>query len=88
MLVESLATGTPVFGANDGGVPEIIDRPEVGRLFDGDTPAAVARALLETLELAADPATAGHCRARAEAFSTMSGARAYEALYRELLAAA
>lgn len=88
VLVESLASGTPVFGARDGGVPEIIDRPEVGRLFDGDEPADVARALMEALELAEDPATAAHCRARAEVFSTMSGARAYEALYRELLAAA
>ena len=34
VLVESLACGTPVFGARDGGVPEIVDRPEVGRLFD------------------------------------------------------
>jgi glycosyltransferase involved in cell wall biosynthesis len=87
VLVESLACGTPVFGMRDGGVPEIVDRPEVGRLFDGDDERDVARAVLEALELAEDPGTAAACRARAEAFGTMAGARAYAALYRELLGA-
>jgi glycosyltransferase involved in cell wall biosynthesis len=87
VFVESLATGTPVFGSNDGGVPEIVDTPEVGRLFDGDAPEDVAAALLGALELAEDPKTAARCRARAEHFTTMRGARAYEALYADLLAA-
>ena len=86
VLVESLACGTPVFGADDGGVPEIVDRPEVGRLFEGDDEHDVARAILETLELAEDPGTAAACRASAERFDTMSGARAYLELYEELLA--
>jgi phosphatidylinositol alpha-mannosyltransferase len=86
VLLESLACGTPVVGARDGGIPEIVDRPEVGRLFDGDDPQVVADTLLASLELSQDPSTAAACRARAEAFSTMAGARAYEALYRELLA--
>jgi glycosyltransferase involved in cell wall biosynthesis len=86
VLVESLACGTPVFGMDDGGVPEIVDRPEVGRLFSGDAPADVARAILEALELARDPATAGACRARAEAFSTLATARGYEAVYTRLTA--
>jgi phosphatidyl-myo-inositol alpha-mannosyltransferase len=86
VLVESLACGTPVVGTRDGGIPEVVDRPEVGRLFDGDDPQVVASQLLETLELSQDPATAGACRTRAEAFSTLAGARDYEALYRELLA--
>jgi glycosyltransferase involved in cell wall biosynthesis len=85
VVVESLACGTPVVATRDGGIPEIIDRPEIGRLFDGDDPAAVASQLLDALELSQDPATAGACRKRAEAFSTMTGARAYEALYEELL---
>jgi len=86
VLVESMACGTPVFGAREGGIPEIVDRPEVGRLFDGDDEREVARTVLETLELAEDPGTAAACRARAEAFDTLSGARAYSDLYRQLIA--
>lgn len=85
VFVESLACGTPVFGADDGGVPEIVDSPDIGRLFTGDRPQDVAAALLGALELAEDPATAAKCRARAEDFTTMRGARQYEALYAELL---
>lgn len=87
VLVESLACGTPVFGRRDGGVTEIVDRPEVGTLFDEDTPEAVAAAMLGALELAEAPATGAACRARAEAFDTMSGARAYAEIYERLLAA-
>jgi glycosyltransferase involved in cell wall biosynthesis len=86
VVVESLACGTPVVATRDGGIPEILDRPEVGRLFEGDDPRVVADKLLEGLELSQDPATAGACRARSEDFSTLAGARAYEALYRDLLA--
>jgi len=85
VLVESLACGTPVVAARDGGVPEIVDRPEVGRLFHGDDESAVARALLEGLELAQSPSTAGSCRERATAFSTENTTTRYEELYRELL---
>lgn len=86
VLVEALACGTPVVGARDGGIPEIIDRPEIGRLFDGAEPGAVAKALLEGLELAQDRSTAAACRRRAEDFTTLAGARAYAELYAELLA--
>jgi glycosyltransferase involved in cell wall biosynthesis len=85
VLAESLACGTPVVGSNDGGIPEIVDRPGIGRLFDGDDPAVLARALLEVLELAGDPATAGACRIRAGDFSTDRCTASYLALYRELL---
>ncbi len=86
VLVESMACGTPVFGMRDGGPAEIIDRPEVGTLFGEATPEAVAGAMLGALELARDPATAAACRARAEDFSTMAGARRFEALYERLSA--
>lgn len=85
VLAEALACGTPVVGSDDGGIPEVVDRPEIGRLFGGDDPAALASALLETLDLARDPATAGACRARAEELSAQRAVDAYEALYRELL---
>lgn len=85
VLVEALACGTPAVGAAEGGVPEIIDSEAVGRLFTGDDPAALARALLEALELAEDPATAGACRRRAEDFGTDRVTAAHLALYRELV---
>jgi glycosyltransferase involved in cell wall biosynthesis len=87
VLVEALACGTPAVGTRDGGIPEIVDRPEVGRLFEGDDEPGLAQALLEALELAEDPATAHHCRERAERFSTERCAADHVALYRELLAA-
>jgi len=85
VLVESLACGTPVLGRARGGIPDIIDRDTVGALFEGDEE-ALARALLSTLDLHADPGTARACRERAADFSTVSCVRAYESLYRELLA--
>src|SRR4051794_18164853 len=86
VLIEGLATGTPVVGSAGGAFPEIIDRPEVGRMFEGEKPEALAQALLETFELAADPATRNACRARAEDFSQQKTVKGYEALYEELLA--
>ena len=86
VLAEALACGTPVVGAAREGIPEVLGGDErVGRLFDGDEPAALARALLEAIELARDPATSAACRARGEAFSADRCAAAHEALYRELL---
>lgn len=85
VLAEALACGTPVVGYADGGIPEIIDRPEVGRLFDALEPAPLARALLEAIELAREDATVGRCRARAERFSIDRCVESYLSLYRELL---
>jgi glycosyltransferase involved in cell wall biosynthesis len=85
VLVESLACGTPVVAARDGAVPEIVDRPEVGRLFEGGAD-SLAQALLEGLDLAGDSSTAGACRTRAEDFPAARCAAEHVALYRELLA--
>jgi glycosyltransferase involved in cell wall biosynthesis len=84
VLIESLACGTPVVGTRDGAIPEIIDRPEVGQLFDGDE-RNLARALAETLELREDPNAAEACRSRASDFSIERSAAAHEGLFRELL---
>ena len=85
VLAEALACGTPVVGSDLGAIPEVVDRDAIGRLFSGDDPAALARALLEALELAADPSTREACRARAADFSRQKMGAAYESLYRELL---
>lgn len=86
VLAEAMACGTPCVGTALGGIPEVIDRPEVGRLFDALEPEPLSRALLEALELAEDPATVRACRARAEELSVDRMVGAYEDLYRELLA--
>jgi glycosyltransferase involved in cell wall biosynthesis len=84
VLAESLACGTPVVGTNADALPEVIDRPEIGRLFDGGE-AELAEALLDAIELAQDPGTAAACRQRAEDFSRERCVDAYAALYGELL---
>ncbi len=85
VLAEALACGTPVVGSNLHGIPEVLGGDtSIGRLFDGDEPAALATALLEALELARDPATAARCRARAETFSLDRCVASHDALYREL----
>ncbi|MEA2441395.1 MAG: D-inositol-3-phosphate glycosyltransferase, partial [Thermoleophilaceae bacterium] len=84
VLVESLACGAPAVGMNDGGVPEIIDDNGIGRLFDGSQE-DLTRALLEALDLAADPGTADRCRARAAEFTTARTAEDSLRLYEELL---
>jgi glycosyltransferase involved in cell wall biosynthesis len=84
VLVEALACGTPVVGYAGGGIPEIVDRDDTGRLFDRLEPDALAGAITQTLETAPDPATAGRCREHAERFSSDRCTERYLALYREL----
>lgn len=85
VLAESLACGTPVAASDQGAIPEVVDRPEIGRLFAEPEPQHVARTLLETLELSEDPATGAACRARAEDFSTQRATAAYLELYGSVL---
>lgn len=85
VLVEALACGTPVVGHAHAAIPEVIDRPDIGRLFARLDAGELARVLLETFELALDSGTATRCRIRAEDFSSDRCAERYLALYRELL---
>jgi phosphatidylinositol alpha-mannosyltransferase len=85
VLAEAMACGTPVVATNTGGMREVANDPSVGRLFDGDEPQALAQALLEALDLAADPSTPKACRARAEEFSRARCANRYLDLYASLL---
>ena len=84
VLAEGLACGTPGVGSDAGGIPEVIDRPGTGRLFDGGEE-QLARALLETMELAGDARTRDVCRERALEFSTERCTQAYERLYNSLI---
>jgi phosphatidylinositol alpha-mannosyltransferase len=94
VVLESMATGTPVVGARDGALPELIPNDSVGRLFDpGPTVEAaasnvdgLARALLDALDLARDPRTAQRCRAHADRYSWSEVGPRFEALYREVIA--
>jgi glycosyltransferase involved in cell wall biosynthesis len=86
VLAEGLACGTPGVASHTGGMPEVIDRPEVGRLFSGGSPEDLARALIEALELAEDPGTARACVDRARVFSLDRCVESHLQLYRELLA--
>jgi glycosyltransferase involved in cell wall biosynthesis len=77
VILESMATGTPVVATRDGAIPEIITDTRVGRLFDPGPDGTVeptnlcglVRALNDGLEISRNPETAVHCRAHAEQFS-------------------
>lgn len=87
VLVESLACGTPVVASNSHALPEVVDRPQIGRVFSGADAGALSQALLEALDLSSDPATAAACRQRAEDFGAERTTAAYESLFRELVGA-
>lgn len=84
VLAEAMACGTPAVGYDDGAIPEVIDRPEVGVLFDRLEPAVLAAALLDAMELGGHPQTAPACRARAQELSTDRCTERYLDLYREI----
>lgn len=92
VLIESLASGTPVVGTTGGGPAEIIT-PEVGTLVElnsyedmlSDAKAReLADAILQSIELGKDPGTPQRCRERARRWDVeVIGAQA-EALYQEV----
>jgi glycosyltransferase involved in cell wall biosynthesis len=86
VLLEAMACGTPGVGSDREAIPEVIDRPEVGRLFAGDEARSLAVALLDAIELARAPETAAACRARAAELSWERTTSAYLDLYRDVLA--
>jgi glycosyltransferase involved in cell wall biosynthesis len=70
VLLESLASGTPVVASQSGFPPEVLaGAPDAGRLFEPGDSAGLIRAMGEALTLAGDARTAAACRERAEDFS-------------------
>ncbi|MGI8413542.1 MAG: glycosyltransferase family 4 protein [Solirubrobacteraceae bacterium] len=84
VLAEAMACGTPIVAYDHSALPELIDRPGVGLLFDRLEAGALARVLLEAMELSTRPETARRCRKRAEELSTDRCTESYLALYEEL----
>jgi glycogen(starch) synthase len=81
VLTESLAAGTPVVADRSGAGPEIVTDDRIGRLFDSDDAADLARAMQEALELGSRPETAERCRARAADYDWSGIVAGYEAVY-------
>jgi phosphatidylinositol alpha-mannosyltransferase len=83
VLVESLASGTPVVCATTAsGAGEVVSSPAVGRIVPFGDAEALARALEETILLARDPATPARCREHARRFGWEEAVGpAHEALY-------
>lgn len=90
VLVESLASGTPVVCSHtSGGMAEIADRPEVGRTVPYDDAGALSRAVLETIALARDTATPARCAEHARRWDWVESiGPTHEHLYSELAASA
>jgi phosphatidyl-myo-inositol alpha-mannosyltransferase len=82
VLVESLATGTPVVGCTGSGMTDIVSSSDVGRLVPYHDAAALAVALAETIDVAGQPSTPTACRAAAARFDWDSVVGpAHEAVY-------
>lgn len=88
VLVESLASGTPVVGSAGEGMADIVD-DRVGRLSPYRDADALARALIEAVDLAADERTPALCVERAALWDWADsiGPR-HEEIYLRLLAGA
>jgi glycosyltransferase involved in cell wall biosynthesis len=72
VMIESLASGTPVVVADDGAPREVVE-PGIGAISRLRDPVSLADALANTLALARDPATASRCRTRSAAFDWDTG---------------
>jgi len=82
VLVEALSSGTPVVCSDDGGMPDIVTSPDIGRLTRFGDVAALAQALLEVIELAAQPETPARCAEHAKRWDwAESAGPAHERLY-------
>ena len=74
VILEAFASGLPVVAGRVGGIPEIVTRPELGKLVDSREPAAWAKALAGALE---NPRDLEKIRAHGQTYSWSNTARAY-----------
>ena len=86
VLLDAMAFGLPIVATRVGGIPEIVEDGANGSLCEVDDLDAQERALLA---LAGDPALRQRIgevnRRKAENFRPAEMARAYAAIYRQLL---
>lgn len=87
-LVEAMAAGLPVVATAVDSVPEVAGDCPAARLVPARDPAALAKAIAESLATAGDgrEAQAAFARARAQTYALPKMLEAYAALYDELLA--
>lgn len=83
VLMEAMACGTPVVATRVGGIPEIVDAPEAGRIVETRSAEAIAAGIRALL--AAPPAPAA-TRAYAERFGWEETTRGQIALFERILA--
>jgi glycosyltransferase involved in cell wall biosynthesis len=94
VILESLATGTPVVATCEGAIPELISNSSVGCLFhpgrehtvEPNNLDGLVQAMVKGLELSRKPETADRCRAHAEQFSWAALGPQYENLLRQVAA--
>jgi phosphatidylinositol alpha-mannosyltransferase len=86
VIIESLASGTPVVGTRSGAIPDILDDPGVGVLFEPtDGPNQISDALLRGLKLSENTETQLRCRRHAERYSWHTLGPRYEKCFHEVL---
>lgn len=86
VILESLASGTPVVATRSGGIPDILNVPGVGVLFDpSDDPSGLSRAMMKGLKLAGEPEVGSRCRSHALGYSWQAIGPRFEAMYRDVI---
>ena len=88
VLAESMACGTPVLGADHGGIPEVVGDGPQGRVLPAGSEEAWAEALANALSSPPADVAATAAREHGERFSMRRCLVAYEDLYARLLGAA